>query len=130
MDAALATPPLRAPGGPPHLPGVSPFLPPLAPMLPDRLFIRALLLRSVGYWAGARLIAAGALGYLLGTPLAVGVLTTLLVTAAAIALAYVEAHRRNELLLMASLGIHPAAVAAVVALPSLGADVAFSLVVG
>ena len=96
-------------------------------MLPDPLFTRALLRRSLVYWVGARLIAAIVLGYLLGTPLAVGVLTALLVTAAAVALAYVEAHRRNELLLMAGLGIHPAAVAGVVAAPSLAAELTLTL---
>lgn len=99
-------------------------------MLPDRLFTRSLLVRSLGYWAGARVIVAGALAYFRMNPLGVGVFTALLVTAAAVALAYVEARRRNELLLMASLGIHPASVAAVVAAPSLAAEAVLSQVMG
>ncbi|HEX2091138.1 MAG TPA: hypothetical protein VHG28_02005 [Longimicrobiaceae bacterium] len=88
-------------------------------MLPDRLFARALVARSARLWLGVRVMLMASVAAARLPPLAPGAVLSIVAVVAGIALGYLEARRRNELLLLAELGTHPGTIALLVCAPVL-----------
>ena len=96
-------------------------------MMPDSLFTASIVTRAALLWAGIRILIAVS-----GLPagrvlLPTGLGESVIIVAATVLVAAVELHRRNEFLLLGSLGHAPAVLLLLSALPVLPLELLFSV---
>ena len=96
-------------------------------MRPNPLLVRAYVVRGAWLWLGTRAILAIVLLFAGGRPLDLGGRGDLLTVALAVGLSFLETHLRGERLLLANLGVHPAMLGVLFAVPALAGEIVLGL---
>lgn len=96
-------------------------------MRPNRLIVRAYLGRGLGLWLAVRAVGTAVLLVGRVNPMRLPVASSIQLVAFAVGVCFLETHRQRERALLGNLGVRPASLAVIFALPAIVGEAAIRM---